>query len=301
MSQGRSADPFDPSARPPQPAGPATFLDDDPSNLRPVEPTKSGGGRCLLWGCLALVVLFLVLIIGGGFGAYWFYTSQLNKFTDDQPAEIPVVEATEEEVQAIQQRIDAFESIVMPEDASNADAGDPGGESEAAEQTGAADPDENADDVAVENTPEPLTELVLTSDELNALIAGNEQLRGRVFVDIVDGEITGKVSIPTDMLPGGKGRFFNADGRFDVSMQDGVLVVRLVGGSVKGEPIPEPIMEAFAQENLAKELYKNEQNARVLRKFESIEVGEDSILLKLREPAKPRAVDVEQDAAELAP
>ncbi|MEM6979208.1 MAG: hypothetical protein AAF539_06025, partial [Planctomycetota bacterium] len=168
-------------------------------------------------------------------------------------------------------------------------------------KTGAADPGGNADDVALENTPEPLTELVLTSDELNALIAGNEQLRGRVFVDIVDGEITGKVSIPTDMLPGGKGRFFNADGRFDVSMQDGVLVVRLVGGSVKGEPIPEPIMEAFAQENLAKELYKNEQNARVLRKFESIEVGEDSILLKLREPAKPRTVDVEQDAAELAP
>ncbi|MEM8911119.1 MAG: hypothetical protein AAGC97_05070 [Planctomycetota bacterium] len=271
-----SVDPFDAGPSRPSVPGPATFNESmDGSAQSP--PAKSGTGRCLLWGCLLTVVFSVLFLIAGGFGLFWLYNRQLQKFTDTQPAEIPVVEASDEEVEAILGRIEAFQTTVMPEDAETpGDASESESDAEQAD-TEPVDPSTNADE---SDSPR---ELVLTAAELNALISSNEDLRGRLYVDIADGEISGKVSIPTDSLPGGEGRFFNADGRFDVSMQDGVLIVRLTGASVNGEEIPPAVMEGFSGENLAKEFYKDPQNAEVLRRFESIEVLEDSIRLRLRE------------------
>lgn len=283
-------DPF--QADPPRPAvpGPATFdegMSGGPN--QPVAPKPaSGNGRCLLWGCLLTVVFSLFLLVGGGFAAYWFYNAQLQKFTDEQPAEIPIVEASEEEVEAILGRIEAFQSTLAPDESDSTTTPDDG-----VDAADAVASDAVADGaVTPDAAPAPPTrELVLTADEINALIANEDQLRGRVFVEINDGELFGKISIPTDALPGGKGRFFNADGRFDVSMENGVLVVRLVGASVNGEDIPPTVMEGFANENLAKDFYKDPKNAEMLRRFESIEVVDDSIRLTLREPEPQPATE----------
>ncbi|TWT95785.1 hypothetical protein [Neorhodopirellula pilleata] len=263
-------------------------------------PRKSGLG-CWFWGCLGTLVVTLLAMIGIGFGTYWFLTSQVAKYTDTQPAEIPVVEMEEKELEELQARIEAFTSQVKGETtptdetetgstvADESTGDDQPTDSEvAAEQPGeqpAAEPGtQPAGETAAPVAAEPMKELVLTAEEINALIATEEQLRGRVFVRIEEGRVFGEVSFPTDMVPGGGGRFFNADAEFDVSMQDGILEVRLTDASVKGERIPETVLEGFSQENLAKDAYKDRKNAEILRKFESIEVVDDSIVLKLKEP-----------------
>jgi len=271
----------------------------------PAGPPRKSGLGCWFWGCLGTLVVTLLAMIGIGFGTYWFLASQLAKYTDTQPAEIPVVELEEQELEELQARIEAFTNQVKGEanpttDADNDETvkedmqtskteGDSGGgEATAAESTAEPDPKTTeaaaAEPTTAEPTTEPMQELVLTAEEINALIAAEEQLRGRVFVRIEEGRVFGEVSIPTDMIPGGGGRFFNADAEFDVSMRDGILEVRLTDASVKGERIPEAVLEGFSQENLAKDVYKDRENAEMLRKFESIEVVDDSIVLKLKKP-----------------
>lgn len=273
--------------RPYDPAAPASFGGPSPPGDPAAPPQKSGLG-CWFWGCLGTLVFALLAMIGLGFGTYWFLTNQVAKYTDAQPAEIPVVELEEQEFEELQARIEAFTSQVKAEQTQEAKSAEASEEVNAEKAiTAKAETDGDSSEVvaesAAEPTAEPMQELVLTAEEINALIAAEEQLRGRVFVRIEGGRVFGEVSIPTDMVPGGGGRFFNADAEFDVTMQDGILEVRLTNASVKGERIPDAVLEGLSQENLAEDAYQDRENAEILRKFESIEVVDDSIVLKLKE------------------
>lgn len=228
----------------------------------PDENKKKGCG-CFAWGCLGVVVLLLVVVIGGGFAVYSVAKSQINAYTEEEPAEVPVIEGTEEELAEIQSRVDSL--------------------TQAAED-GQAPPD-----------------LVLTADEINKLIAQNEQLKGRVYVTIADGEVTGEISFPLDELELpfslGKGRYLNATVTLAVSYQNGVLIVTVADATVKGEPLPEEFMQGLAAENLAKDLYSDPEQAEFLRKFESIEVRDNKIILRAKQDLAAEGPATEAPAA----
>ena len=214
----------------------------------PVDDGEHRDGRpqgrgCFFWGCLTLVVLFLVLLIGVPLAAYFTVKHYVNKFTSDVPMNIAAVELPEEEMQALEARFEAFDESL--------DKGEP-------------------------------QDLEVTAKEINAMIAQDEQLRGRVFVRIADGKIGGDVSFPMDQLPGGGGRFLNATVDFDASMVGGVLMVTLADAQVNGAPLPQAFLDAFAGENLAEGFYEEPESAEVLQKFESLAIVGDRIILKAR-------------------
>lgn len=202
-------------------------------------------GGCLLGGCLAVMALMIAGGVGTGVGFYWLYKGQLAKYTSEEAKVLPTVEMSPEELAAIEERIETFQ-----------------------------------DDLDEGETPE---QLVLTADDINGLISGNEDLRGKVFVRIEEGVITAEVSIPTDSLPGGKGRFFNGSVTAEVELKGGVLVVTVAEAEVNGNPVPEPIMQGLRQENLAKDLHKDPEVADSLARFETIIVEGDRIVLTVRE------------------
>jgi hypothetical protein len=68
-----------------------------------------------------------------------------------------------------------------------------------------------------------------------------------------------------------------------VTLEDGVLIVTLSKAEVKGEQVPEAFMQEIRKENLAKDLYKDPKNARMIGRFDSISVEDDKIVAKLRE------------------
>ncbi|MEO8271886.1 MAG: hypothetical protein ABI557_19340, partial [Aureliella sp.] len=144
---------------------------------------------CLIGGCL----MTMLLMVGGmavvGFGAYRYFSQQIVQNTSTEPRNLPVVELSPDEMKEIETRIDTFQKKV--------------------DQGQAPDT------------------LVLTADELNALIGQQEKLRERVFVKIEDGLIQADISFPTDGFPGGKGRYFNGSARVDASLENGKLVVTL--------------------------------------------------------------------------
>lgn len=283
--------PWTNSQSPPHAAGTTTApYSPTDSGTQPVQ--KKQGWGCWVWGCLGVIVFMLIAIVGLGFAGYFFWTAQVEKYTDIQPAELPVVEMEEKELEVLENRIESFTNQVRPPaesaEESETAAAEPESEPEPADESIAAPGEPTAE----AETESPVRELVLTAHEINALIASKPDLRGRVFVEINDGVVSGQVSFPTDVIPGASGRYFNADAEFDVSMQDGILVVRLTDAKVKGERIPQQLLDGFANENLAKDLYSDPENAEMLRKFESIEVVDDSIVLRLKDPQEPPESDL---------
>ena len=71
----------------------------------------------------------------------------------------------------------------------------------------------------------------------NGMIASEEELSGRIHIKIEDGNVTGDGSFPADPFPGGEGRYFNASGTFDVSINNGYLDVATSGSDSEGRPI----------------------------------------------------------------
>ena len=212
----------------------------DTSQYQPIQKKRFPWG-CLIGGCLTVV---LVMMIGTGVVAYTgysYYMAQLNKYTSPVPAEIPKVESSKEEAEAFQKRIDDFKSAL----------------------------DRN-------ESPEPL---VLTSEEINALINNNDDLKGKLFVTIAEGEISAQASIPTDIVPGGKGRYLNGRVSLKASLENGVLIVTLDDAEVNGEPLPAEFIATIRKENLAKDAYKDPKSAEFLRKFERITIENDKMIL----------------------
>lgn len=228
---------------------------------------SSGTGKGCLWGCLIAAGLFAAVCICGAVGTYFFVTGKVKQFTSTTPAELPTVEYTEEELTVLKERLKDFRD--------KADEGEV--------------PDED---------------LVLTADDINALISSNEDFKGKVFVEIENDQVSGKVSFPLDAVPLiGKGRYFNGSATFDVSMDGGVLIVTMVEAEVKGEPVPDEIMEAMQNENLAKNLYSDPDQATFMRQFDDIRVEDDKLYLRFKrpEPGEESSEDGEAGADETSP
>jgi hypothetical protein len=131
--------------------------------------------------------------------------------------------------------------------------------------------------------------LVLTSDDINALIDENEELKGTMFVKIEGDELKGKVSIPLDKvpLPGLKGRYLNGEAELKASLFDGELIVHVDAIEVNGKRPPEQAMTEVRKQNIVKDIAKDPDNAAMLRKLESLEIKDGKIIVKVR--AKPGA------------
>ena len=212
---------------------------------------KSFPWGCLLGGCATVLLLIVVGVFATVYASYRFVRGQVETYTSTEPVAIPVVEYTEDQIAAAKKRIDDFKAAL----------------------------DKGEDQ-------EPL---VLTADDINAMISSEKEFAGRLFVKIDEGEITGEASFPTDAIPlVGKGRFFNGSVSLKASLENGVLIVTLDDATVNGKPVPDEVMTAMRSENLAKDAYKDPDSAEFLRKFESLVIDDDKIILT---PAKKPKTD----------
>ncbi len=216
----------------------------DEFNQTPVVQPEAKSRGCL-YGCLFAVLAVVALTVCGGVATYWWVSNQIAKYTSDTPVALPKVEYTPEQLAELESRVETFQQ-------------------------------------AFKDGKTPEEDLVLTAEEINAMITAEEKLSGKVFVKIENGQVSGDLSIPTDALPGGKGRYFNGSASFNVSMENGILIVTLADAEVNEERVPQQFIDAMAAENLAKDLYKDPKNAEMLRRFESVSIEDDRIILKLR-------------------
>jgi len=130
--------------------------------------------------------------------------------------------------------------------------------------------------------------LVLTSDDLNALIANHPSwrlIRGKVYVSMQDDQVTGDIALPLDdfvehipRMSRLEGRYLNGTATLRVVLVDEILVVSLRSLKIKGEELPSELMDELRKRNLVD---KSQANA-ITDKLESIEVKDGKLTIKAR-------------------
>ena len=211
---------------------------------------------CFFYGCVIASVLAVLLIIALAVLAFVFmrfFSGLVEEWTSPAPVELPRVQVSEQERKSVRERVDAFRKAL--------------------EDGTATDP------------------LVLTSDDLNALIEEDSNLRGRLFARVEGDKLKAQISLPLEMLKIGmlKGRYLNGEAELKASLSAGLLVVILDSLEVNGKRPPEKFLAELRKQNLAKDAYDNPDNAAMIRRFESLEIKDGKIILKPHIRAKPTA------------
>jgi hypothetical protein len=211
------------------------------------QPPRQRG--CFFYGCIIasiLLVLALILIGVGGYLLYRMVNGWVDEYTATAPRDLPKVEMPDPERKALKDRVEAFRKAV----------------------------DEG-------KSVEPL---VLTSNDLNALIAEEPDLQGKVYVKVEGDELKGQISIPLEKLglPMFKGRYLNGEADLKASFNNGILIVTLDSLEVNGKHLPDEFMTNLRQQNLAKDAYKDPKNAEMLRKVESMAIKDGKIIIRVR-------------------
>ena len=221
-------------------------------NQVPEPPRKQRG--CFFYGCITAGILLVLGTIGTalvGYMGYRWYMNLVENYTDTQPRALPKVEATPEQQKEVDGRVQTFNDKV--------------------EKGEAAEP------------------LILTAQDLNMIIASDPRLRNRVYITIKEGKISGEISVPLDELqiPGAKGRYLNGKTTLQVALDEGQLYVTLDELEVRGQTVPKEVMAQLRAKNLAEEFNKDPKNTEKLRKYKSVVVQDDKIIITPRSPSQP--------------
>ena len=134
--------------------------------------------RCLTGGCVCkciLITMVLFLLLGVIATAYAYHAMKdfVVHLTVDTPLDpFPTVDMSEEELELVKDRLKLF-----------------------------------VDEIRVPGHS-PREDLTITQDEINGFISHSDYLRGNMYVTLEQDTIKEKYSLPVEMLPGGKGRYF---------------------------------------------------------------------------------------------
>jgi hypothetical protein len=153
-------------------------------------PPKPKGMGCLGKGCLLIIVFLLLLAVAFIIGFY----------VGTKPRELPQVQTSEDEQNAVSSRWNEFEAASRDEPTSPV-----------------APPPAPATDVAAASEPTPVPEatpsanrIELTASDINQLISRGRRTRGKAFVSIENNVARVQVSVPLEKL-GFRGRSLNGE------------------------------------------------------------------------------------------
>jgi len=201
-------------------------------------------------GCAVLLLFSCVLIILAYYGVKGVATKILDEYTETQPRALPEVTLPEEQLKAVQERVKTFAEAVKND--------------------------------------QPTDPLVLTADEINALIQQNEEFKTiplKVYLTFDDDKLNGEISLPLDEFGSWfKGRYLNATASFSVSLAHDRLQVYAESLEVKGEQIPDEYMKEVRTRNLAEDEMKDPEFAAVIEKLEEIAIQDGKLIVRAKAP-----------------
>ena len=156
-------------------------------------PPKRKGMGCIGKGCLLIIVFLILLAVAFVIGVY----------VGTKPKEMPQVQTTVDEQDAVKARWDGFAAENRSEPAM----------SPIPVPAPPPVPDETP---AAEVTPPPVetpspNRIELTANDINALISSSRKARGKGFVSIDNNVARVQVTYPLDKVPGFSGRVLNAE------------------------------------------------------------------------------------------
>ena len=203
---------------------------------------------CLFYVGVIGVAALVVVVITALVGAH--YARRLvAEFTDAAPVQLPRVQLSGAQVSRLRERVESFTADLKAN--------------------------------------RPTTPLVLTADEVNALLATDTNLtsyRDHFYVSFDHGQLMAQMSIPAEQLGLDplRGRYVNANGTFTMVLRDGRLFVNAESLSTKGRAFPQDLLRAIRLQNLGEVLNTNSQVSAVLTNLAKVEIQDDRLTLEAK-------------------
>ena len=200
----------------------------------------------MFYGGIVSAVLVLTVLLAA-FAGYRYVHGLVDQYADTKPVALPTVKLSDEEISKLHERVKTFTRAV--------------GDGKATEP------------------------LVLTADEVNALIATNatSEVHQHVYVTLEGDQAIAQVSIPADSLML-RGCYFNGEAAFSVSLHNGELVVNLTSLSVKGKPLPDSFMAQIRHENFAAGWTNDPDLSASIRKLEDVQITNSKVAIVPKKP-----------------
>jgi hypothetical protein len=198
---------------------------------------------CLFYGCITVIVLALGIVL-----ATWLFFSQVvrpffGQYASEQTVALAPSAVTPDLIATVETRVRTF-----------------------------------AESIAAHRPTEPL---VLDEADLNALLAHLPQIAPiaqYLRVSIEDDRLRGEFALPLNGL-GYADKFLNLSGTFRASLEYGLLSLTAESATVNGEPLSESVVAELQRQNLAADLLRNPEVAKVLRELKAIEVSGGRVIV----------------------
>ena len=211
-------------------------------------PAKTKGRGCFFYGCLSVIVLLLVVIVGGYFGVRYFVRNLAEQYTSATPMTLPETNVTQSDYNSFMTRFDSFKSSLATPNA--------------APQT-----------------------LEMSARDINSVIEFDpelEAIRDAVVIDLQGDQVAGTVSVPLGKLgiPFVGDRYLNGKAVLKGSIQDGKLAIQIVSLEANGNSVSKDILDKVNEIDFSKqEGAKDPDFQRMLQKVERLEVKDNLIRL----------------------
>jgi hypothetical protein len=214
-------------------------------------PPQRKGLGCFGRGCLILLVFVIVLGIACFAGMYWglhrhsalFYGSYWMAKTRslaEAPTPVPEFNASDQQIQVVQERWQDFEQKTRA------------GQS---------------------------AQIELSADDINALIATSEDVRGKVFVAMDGDRLRLQVSVPLGEFFGRSGYYFNGDVIIELEGAQSLDGPRFSRITVNGDQVPSDFLNWKYGSRQLREYLAEQGNAY---ETGTIEIRDGKVILRSR-------------------
>ena len=208
---------------------------------------------CLFWGCMGcggVGVLVIIALIVLGVLAKRGLDRVIETYTAEEAIEIPVLQLTDEQAEAMAQHHQALYDGIASRDGKT---------------------------------------YILTADDLNNWIMEEEDLglAGNLYAYIEENTITADASLPLDEFFGLTDRYLNGKVEFTIEYHNGYLDIRAKKVAVNEELLPETFLKGIRSENLAEDMNADPEFEERMKNVESIEVKEGKIYLTVKSADSP--------------
>jgi hypothetical protein len=213
-------------------------------------PRKKGSG-CFARGCLILSVFAIVLAIACFGGMYWglhrhsalFYGSYWlakTRSIAQAPSPVPEFSALGRQAQSIRERWQDFE-----------------------QKTRAGQP----------------AEIELSADDINSLIATNNDVRGKVFASVEGNQLRLQTSLPIGGFLGRPGYYFNGEVVIELNGAQSLENPQFSRVTVNGEKVPTDFLNWKYGSRKLREYLADQRNAYEIG---TIEIRDGKVILRSR-------------------
>ena len=208
---------------------------------------------CLFWGCMGcggIGIFAIIVAIVLGVLAKRGLDRVIETYTAEEAIEIPVLQLTDEQAEAMAQHHQALYDGIASRDGKT---------------------------------------YILTADDLNNWIMEEEDLglAGNLYVYIEEDTIKADASIPLDEFFGLTDRYLNGKIEFTIEYADGRLDIHIKDVLVNEELLPEKFLEGIRSENLAEDMNADPEFEEKMKNVESIEVKDGKIYLTVKSADTP--------------